>query len=117
MAVMVLGNAVYFLALLIICFRWNTSQKVSYALRNFCMAMSLLVAMGLGSVYHIPAMGNTAKTFAVLWLMAKPAEIEGINDLWIILMFGWFASLYFGAHFLHSHPGFIVSLVDGSWMC
>merc|ERR1712066_671254 len=110
-AAMVLGNVVYFLALLIYSARWR-SCAASYALRQCLMLVSLVVALFVGNVFSIPSMSNTATTFLVLWLMEKELEVEWGSGPGMVVLFLNFVGMYFLALYLHTHPEHVVSLFD-----
>jgi len=110
-AVMVLGNVMYFLALLIVSSGWR-SQSAPYAVRQCAMLGSLLAAILVGSVFAMPSMTNTATTFLVLWLMEKQLEVDWRPGMGMVVTFLNFVFLYFAAHYLHTHPEHVVSLFD-----
>ena len=56
-------------------------------------------------------MHNTAATFFVLWLMEKQIEIDW-GAAWLVVVFANCVALFFLAHYLHTHPALIPSLVD-----
>jgi len=108
-AAMILGNVVYFLALLIYSSRFGTCEA-SYAHRQCLMLVSLIIALLAGNVYSMASMTNTATTFLVLWLMEKELEVSWGPGPGMIVLFLNFVFLYFLAHYLHTHPEHVVSL-------
>jgi len=109
---MVLGNVMYFLALLINSHGWGSNSQ-TYVMRNALMLGSLIVATFLGSVFVMPAMTNTATTFLVLWLMEKETEVQW-KGFGIVIVFANFVALYFIAHYLHTHPETVTGMFDPS---
>lgn len=107
---MVLGNVMYFLALLINSSKWRCRGS-SYGARQALMGGSLLLAIFVGSVFAMPAMTNTAITFMVLWGMEKETEVKW-SGFAIVVLFANFVALYFIAHYLNTHPELIMSMFD-----
>lgn len=111
---MVLGNVMYFLALLILSHRSRLTSDHgggAYMLSNGLMLTSLLCALLVGFVFGVDAMRNTAATFFVLWLMEKQIEIDW-GAAWLVVVFANCVALFFLAHYLHVHPEILPSLVD-----
>lgn len=116
-AVMVCGNIVYFLALLIFSGRWRRCDT-PYYVRQGLMLGSLVTALFVGNVYSMQGMSNTASTFLVLWLMEKELEVKWGPGAGMLVLFLNFIFLYNVAHYLHTHPDYIVSIfeVQGMYM-
>lgn len=110
---MVMGNVVYFLALLILSSKWRQDMFLpSYAARQAAMVGSLTVALFVGNVFSMPCMSNTAAIFLVLWLMEKELEYRWGPSSGAVLLFLNFVALYALAHYLQTHPELVVSVFD-----
>jgi hypothetical protein len=107
----VLGNVMYFLALLILSAGWRLSARTYWA-RQAAMISSLVVAILLGSTFAIPSMRNTACTFMVLYLMEKELEINWHQGLAVVAIFLNFVGLFVLSLWLTHHPSFIASMLD-----
>ena len=106
----VLGNVCYFLALLILSFGWDNSH-VAKAIN----VVSIAAAIGVGSVFHITSMTNTACTFGVLFAMSCQSLIDWKGAI-VAVMFANFIVLYFIAHFLSTHPEYVAAMFDAKEM-
>jgi hypothetical protein len=82
------------------------------------MLVSLLIAIFVGNFLGISGIANVGYTYFVLWTVEKFCEFNfwTRKGNWIILIFLGSIGLYFVALFLNTHPGWIVSLFDSSYM-
>jgi hypothetical protein len=119
----VLGNVVGCLALLILSSRpfafrsSSNSCDAEYALWNVLNVSCLLVALVVGSVYAIREARNTAITFGLLWLLAKPSEVDW-GGAAVVVAFLYFVALFAIGMWLSQNPGFVMSLFspDGMYL-
>jgi hypothetical protein len=110
----VMGNVVLFMAVLIATrARWGSSSESSWGYWSLQLRAAALfaAAIGVGSVYGIPALANTATVFAVLWVEAKTVDFglwSGANVTFMVFatsLAAWRAALY-----LHTHPSLVVAM-------
>ena len=75
------------------------------------MVMYLVVGMGIGSVYSLDGIRNTAIVWTVLWMGAKSSDyyFRVFKSGWLYV-FILSIIVYYTALYLHSHPEIIVSL-------
>lgn len=112
-ALLVMGNLVYFLGMLILASKFVGGKMVGYAWMQILMINSLLLAIGFGFLFDLPAMTNTAITFAALYAVEKFVEWDLWNgELVIIPVFGCFVLIYIASLFLRTHPDWIWSLAS-----
>jgi len=112
---MTMGCVSYFLACLIISSQFYSRSK--YFKKQLLMIGSLTISLLLGSVFGIAPLFNTACTFAVLYCMEKCVEMGTRKPVFFWFLFlGGSAVLYMISLFLHNHPGFIISMIDGDWV-
>lgn len=111
----VFGTITLLLALLIMSSMWRRNTKFGYAAINSLMVAVLALCIGVGSVYDLPSIRNTAFVFAALYLGEKQLEIVGRAraSQWISV-FVLSIALWRAALFLHTHPGFIAAMFS-SW--
>ena len=111
-AVHVSSTIVYLLALLILSSRyyWSPSERRGYFPSQIIMIVSLVAFLLYGTVHGVESFVNIASTFAVLYLMEKVEEMPLWQDAGIVLVFLSFVAMFVGSLFLHTHPGFLVSL-------
>ena len=115
---MILGNVVGLLALLILSTAPVCGPKSpDYPCWNALTVVTLLLLLGVGAIFHIPAMLNTAITFLVLYVMTKQVEIE-VGGGTIVLVFLNFLALFFIGLFLSHNTGFLLPMFspDGLYL-
>ncbi len=112
--VFVFANIVYFLGLLIMTAMTDTDNKQNHS--HKLMILSLLVTLIMGSVFNLPSIFNTALTFGILYVTEQLCVyIKKISSI-AVVGFLLSVSMYFTGVYLHSHPEFVISLFDSSFM-
>jgi len=110
---LVLGNVMFFLALMTLSSSFGWDMEVPYWVWNGIMLVALVLAIAVGSTFAIPAMSNIGVTFLVLWVMQKELELDWGGAMSMVLFLN-FVCLGFIAHYLHMHPQYIANMFDPS---
>merc|ERR1711959_496924 len=84
-----------------------------YLRNNAIFLVFCVLAIGVGNVYGMLGMANTAVTFLVLWVLEKYCDLHTRNrwNMWVLVLLGS-ALMYKAALWLHGNPEFVVSLFD-----
>jgi hypothetical protein len=111
MGISTAGSIAYFLGMLIMSSAFYQSKDFLYWQFQVMMIVSLVSAVGFGSTLGMNGMTNTGITFSVLYAISKPSEIPGaLKNYVTVYLLLVSVCLYFISMYLHTHPGFIVSM-------
>ena len=116
-ACLVFGVVTLYLALLIIASSFYPSDT-PYLARQGVVAVALTAGLFIGYVYHLDPIRNGASTFLVMFLLEKSVEIPGIWKgwrVWVLLLLTSIL-LYILSLFLRTHPGWVFTIFDASYI-
>lgn len=113
----VIGTLTLLLALLILSSYWygrNDSILLQWGVRQLEIISVLLVITFVGNIWNLTSMTNTAYVFWALYITEKYVELhlEKRWNIWILIFLASI-TLWRIALFIHSRPGFIVSMFYG----
>ena len=90
---------------------FRKNDELKYLEENFKMIMTMIIGMGIGSVYSLNSMRNTFIVWIVLFCLMKAGEFlrKITQNVWCFIFIGSVIT-YFTALWLHTHPKFVISL-------
>jgi hypothetical protein len=104
----VFGPIVYYLGLLIL----SSKSSNNYGTMQMYMIISLIGTLFVGSIYQLQSIVNVSITYAVLYILEKVTEMSLWKNQMALSIFACSLMMYKIGMYLHSHPEFIMSLVD-----
>jgi hypothetical protein len=111
------GTTIYFLAMLMITSRlYIQSDDAHHFQSQLVMILSLSVTLFFGTYYNITSLYNVGITYMIIYAMEKIAEKSYKSELFPVIMFIYSVILYFISYYLYSHPDFLTSLIDDSYL-
>jgi len=118
-ALNVFGSLTYFLGLLITSSRFYFyNDRNMYIKSNGLFVGSAMIILGFAFTLNITSLRNTVLTFMCIYSGEKVAELDiWRKTSWIYVgLMIFFVSLWRISLFLHSNPGYVVSMFDASWI-
>ena len=89
---------------------WSTTTRKHYRVGNVLFGASMMTAVGIGLVFGLPSMANTATVLFAMWVLEKLIEITAEKHTWPVV-FGVSFALWRLALWCHQHPAFMQAVL------